>query len=150
LEYMPAASFASDGPVVKGTQKADRSNSYGVSAAIQSNLRETTTRVLASVTKAIFPRSVNLPAVRRTRAAHALRHRREHQSHAGGSRPAILGHARKNPPDSGGAAPSTASQPAILDYPQAHRQIEAKTLRNLKHSARRRRLQMPTAAAQSG
>ncbi len=50
-----------------------------IDAAIQANLRETTTRVLATLTPA-----------RRTRAAHALRHRHEHRPHAGRSGPAIL------------------------------------------------------------
>ena len=43
-------------------------------------------------------------AARRTRAAHALRHRHEHRSHAGGSRPAVLGNARTYPPDRGQGA----------------------------------------------
>jgi RNA polymerase primary sigma factor len=41
---------------------------------------------------------------RGTRAAHALRHRHEHRPHAGGSRPAVLGHARTHPPDRGQGA----------------------------------------------
>ena len=51
-------------------------------------------------------------AARRARAAHALRHRHEHRPHAGGSRPAVLGHARAHPPDRGqGAAEVEASEP---------------------------------------
>jgi RNA polymerase primary sigma factor len=49
---------------------------------------------------------------RGTRAAHALRHRHEHRPHAGGSRPAVLGHARTHPPDRGqGAAQAQAPEP---------------------------------------
>jgi RNA polymerase primary sigma factor len=51
-------------------------------------------------------------ASRRARAAHALRHRHEHRPHAGGSRPAVLGHPRAHPPDRGqGAAQAQASEP---------------------------------------
>ena len=51
-------------------------------------------------------------AARRARAAHALRHRHEHRPHAGGSRPAVLGHARAHPPDRGeGPAQAEASEP---------------------------------------
>ena len=47
---------------------------------------------------------------RRTRAAHALRHRHEHRPHAGRSRPAVLGDARAYPSDRGeGAAQAEAS-----------------------------------------
>ena len=58
-------------------------------------------------------------AARGTRAAHALRHRYEHRSHAGGSRPAVLGDARTHPPDRGqGAAqaqaPLALAQAAVL------------------------------------
>ena len=50
-------------------------------------------------------------AARGARAAHALRHRHEHRPHAGGSRPAVLGHARAHPPDRGqGAAEVEASE----------------------------------------
>ena len=49
-------------------------------------------------------------ATRRTRAAHALRHRHEHRPHAGRSRPAVLGHPRTYPSDRGqGAAQAEAS-----------------------------------------
>ena len=51
-------------------------------------------------------------AARGTRAAHALRHRHEHRSHAGGSRPAVLGDARAHPPDRGeGAQKAEAPEP---------------------------------------
>ena len=50
-------------------------------------------------------------AARGARAAHALRHRHEHRPHAGGSRPAVLGHARAHPPDRGqGAAQAQAPE----------------------------------------
>ena len=79
----------------------DKNAILPIDAAIQSNLRETTTRVLASLT-----------AARRARAAHALRHRHEHRPHAGRSRPAVLGHPRTHPPDRGqGAAEAEASEP---------------------------------------
>ncbi len=48
-------------------------------------------------------------AARRTRAAHALRHRHEHRPHAGRSRPAVQCDARAHPPDRGqGAAQAEA------------------------------------------
>ena len=51
-------------------------------------------------------------AARGARAAHALRHRHEHRPHAGGSRPAVLGHPRTHPPDRGqGAAQAEAPEP---------------------------------------
>ena len=51
-------------------------------------------------------------AARGARAAHALRHRHEHRPHAGGSRPAVLGHPRAHPADRGqGAAEVEASEP---------------------------------------
>ncbi len=56
----------------------DKNAILPIDAAIQSNLRETTTRVLAS-----------LDPARRTRAPHALRHRHEHRPHAGRSRAAV-------------------------------------------------------------
>jgi len=50
-------------------------------------------------------------AARGARAAHALRHRHEHGPHAGGSRPAVLGHPRAHPADRGeGAAEAEASE----------------------------------------
>ena len=79
----------------------DKNAILPIDAAIQSNLRETTTRVLAS-----------LDAARGARAAHALRHRHEHRPHAGRGRPAVLGDARTHPPDRGqGAAQAQASEP---------------------------------------
>ena len=77
----------------------DKNAILPIDAAIQSNLRETTTRVLASLT----PRE-------ETRAAHALRHRHEHRPHARRGRPAVRGHPRAHPPDRGqGAAQAQAS-----------------------------------------
>ena len=79
----------------------DKNAVLPIDAAIQSNLRETTTRVLASLTPA-----------RGTRAAHALRHRHEHRPHPGGGRPAVQRHPRAHPPDRGqGAAQAQAPQP---------------------------------------
>ncbi len=79
----------------------DKNAILPIDAAIQSNLRETTTRVLASLTPA-----------RGARPAHALRHRHEHRPHAGGGRPAVLGHPRAHPPDRGQGAPQAqASEP---------------------------------------
>ena len=71
----------------------DKNAILPIDAAIQSNLRETTTRVLASLT----PREERV-------LAHALRHRHEHRPHARRSRPAILGDARAHPPDRGEGA----------------------------------------------
>ncbi len=102
----------------------DKNAILPIDAAIQSNLRETTTRVLASLTpreervlRMRFGIGMNTdhtleahPA-RGARAAHALRHRHEHGSHRG-SRPAVLGHPRAHPPDRGeGAAQAEASEP---------------------------------------
>ena len=79
----------------------DKNAILPIDAAIQSNLRETTTRVLAFSDGA-----------RRAYPAHALRHRHEHRPHAGGSRPAVLGDARAHPPDRGqGAAEAEAPEP---------------------------------------
>ena len=79
----------------------DKNAILPIDAAIQSNLRETTTRVLASV-----------DATRGARSAHALRHRHEHRPHAGGGRPAVLGDARAHPADRGqGAAEAEAPEP---------------------------------------
>src|SRR3546814_10836070 len=48
--------------------------------------------------------------------SHALRHRHEHRSHAGGSRPAIQRHPRTHPPDRGqGAEEAEASEPQPED-----------------------------------
>ena len=80
----------------------DKNAILPIDAAIQSNLRETTTRVLGLA-----------HAARGARAAHALRHRHEHRPHAGRSRPAVLGDARAHPPDRGqGAAQAQAPEPA--------------------------------------
>ena len=79
----------------------DRNAVLPIDAAIQSNLRETTTRVLGLA-----------HAARGARPAHALRHRHEHRPHAGGSGPAVLGDARAHPPDRGeGAAEIEAPEP---------------------------------------
>ncbi len=79
----------------------DKNAILPIDAAIQSNLRETTTRVLASLT----PREERI-------LAHALWHRHEQRPHAGGSRPAVLGDARAHPPDRGkGAAEAQAPDP---------------------------------------
>ena len=76
----------------------DKNAILPIDAAIQSNLRETTTRVLASLT----PREERV-------LAHALRHRHEHRPHARGGRPAVLGDPRAHPPDRGeGAAQAEA------------------------------------------
>ena len=77
----------------------DKNAILPIDAAIQSNLRETTTRVLASLT----PREERV-------LAHALRHRHEHRPHAGRSRPAVQRDARTYSPDRGeGAAEAEAS-----------------------------------------
>jgi RNA polymerase sigma factor (sigma-70 family) len=57
------------------------------------------------------PRSGQPDAARGTRAAHALRHRDEYGSHAGGGGSAVLGDPRTYPPDRGeGAAEAEASE----------------------------------------
>ncbi len=66
----------------------DKNAVIPVDAAIQANLKETVTRVLAQPDPA-----------RRTRAAHALRDWHEHRSHAGRGRAAVLGDARADPAD---------------------------------------------------
>ena len=79
----------------------DKNAVLPIDAAIQSNLRETTTRVLASLT----PREERV-------LAHALRHRHEHRPHARRGRPAVLGDPRAHPPDRGqGAAQAQAPEP---------------------------------------
>ena len=83
----------------------DKNAVIPVDAAIQANLKETVTRVLA----------VANPA-RGARAAHALRHRHEHRSHARGSRPAVQRDPRAHPADRGeGAAEAQASEPVAED-----------------------------------
>ena len=79
----------------------DKNAILPIDAAIQSNLRETTTRVLASLT----PREERILRMR-------IRHRHEQGSHAGGGRPAVLVDARAHPPDRGqGAAEAEAPEP---------------------------------------
>ena len=79
----------------------DKNAILPIDAAIQSNLRETTTRVLASS-----------DAARGTRAAHALRHRHEHRPHPGGSRPAVQRDAGADQADRGqGAEEAEAPEP---------------------------------------
>ena len=72
----------------------DKNAVLPLDAAIQANLRETTTRVLASADPA-----------RGAGPADALRHRHEHRPHPGGGRPAVLGHPRTHPSDRGQGAP---------------------------------------------
>ncbi len=71
----------------------DKNAVLPIDAAIQSNLRETTTRVLASA-----------HAARGARASHALRHRHEHRPHFGRGRPAVQRDPRAHPPDRGQGA----------------------------------------------
>ena len=66
----------------------DKNAVIPVDAAIQANLKETVTRVLASLT----PREERVPP-------HALRHRHEHRSHARRGRPAVLGDEGADPAD---------------------------------------------------
>ena len=76
----------------------DKNAILPIDAAIQSNLRETTTRVLGLA-----------HAARGAGPAHALRHRHEHRSHPRRGRPAVLRHPRTHPPDRGqGAAQAQA------------------------------------------
>ena len=82
----------------------DKNAILPIDAAIQSNLRETTTRVLGVA-----------DAARRTRAAHALRHRHEHRPHAGRGRPAVLGHPRAHPPDRGQGAAEAEAPVAVAE-----------------------------------
>ena len=76
------------------------------------NLREATTRVLASLT-----------APGGARAPHALRHRHEHRPHAGGGRPAVLRHARAHPPDRGQGAAQAEAPLALAQAPQLPRHL---------------------------
>ena len=79
----------------------DKNAILPIDAAIQSNLRETTTRVLAS-----------LDSARGAYLTHALWRRHEHGPYAGRSRPAVLGDARAHPADRGeGAAEAQAPEP---------------------------------------
>jgi RNA polymerase primary sigma factor len=62
------------------------------------------------------PRPCQPDPARRTRAAHAFRHRHEHRPHARGSRAAVLGDARTHPSDRGqGAAQAQAPEPQPQD-----------------------------------
>ena len=82
----------------------DKNAIIPVDAAIQANLKETVTRVRQP------------DPARGTRAAHALRHRHEHRSHARGSGPAVQRDPRAHPPDRGeGAAQAQASEPQPQD-----------------------------------
>ena len=93
----------------------DKNAIIPLDAAIQANLRETTTRVLSSPHRA-----------RGARAAHAFRDRHEHRPHAGGGRPAVLGDARAHPPDRGeGAAQAQAPQP-LAQAQKLPRQLTAR------------------------
>ena len=92
----------------------DKNAVIPVDAAIQANLKETVTRVLAQP---------NPP--RRARAADALRHRDEHRSYARGGRAAVLGHPRADPADRGeGAAEAEASEP-VAENAELPRPIDA-------------------------
>ena len=85
----------------------DKNAVQPVEAATLSNLREATTRVLATLTPA-----------RGAGAAHALWHRHEHRPHARGGRPAVLGDPRAHPPDRGqGAAEAQAPEPLAQAAP---------------------------------
>ena len=99
----------------------DKNAILPIDAAIQSNLRETTTRVLASLTPA-----------RGARAAHALRHRHEHRPHPRGGRPAVLGDPRAHPPDRGeGPAQAQASvaEPEAPELPRQLKQVQRRVSR---------------------
>ena len=84
----------------------DKNAILPIDAAIQSNLRETTTRVLASLT-----------AARGAYLTHALWPRHEQRPHAGGSRPTVLGDARANSADRGQGTPQ-AQAPEPIKGPQ--------------------------------
>jgi RNA polymerase primary sigma factor len=71
----------------------DKNAILPIDAAIQSNLRETTTRLLASLTP------------REERSAHALWPRHEQRPHAGASWPTVFGDARANSADRGQGDP---------------------------------------------
>ena len=90
----------------------DKNAILPIDAAIQSNLRETTTRVLASLT----PREERV-------LTHALRHRHEHRPHAGGGRPAVLGHPRTHPPDRGQGAAQAEAPVAVAEAQELPRQL---------------------------
>ena len=90
----------------------DKNAVQPVEAATLSNLREATTRVLATLTPA-----------RGARAAHALWHRHEHRPHARGGRPAVLGHPRAHPPDRGQGAAQAQAPLALAQAAQLPRQL---------------------------
>jgi DNA-directed RNA polymerase sigma subunit (sigma70/sigma32) len=79
-----------------------------IDAAIQSNLRESTARVLASLTP---------------RAAHAVRHRHEHRPHAGRGRPAVLGDTRAHPADRGEGTAEAQTPQLIKDSQELPRSL---------------------------
>ena len=90
----------------------DKNALLPIDAAIQANLRETTTRV-----------SGLAHAARRARAAHALRHRHEHRPHARRSRPAVLGHPRTYPPDRSEGAPEAEAPEPLAQAAVVPRQL---------------------------
>jgi DNA-directed RNA polymerase sigma subunit (sigma70/sigma32) len=81
----------------------DKNAILPIDAAIQSNLRETTTRVLASLTP------------REAYPAHAFRHRHEYRPHAGRGRPAVLADARAHPPNRGQGAKEAQAREPVKD-----------------------------------
>ncbi len=62
---------------------------------------------------------------RGARAAHALRHRHEHRSHAGGSGPAVLRHPRAHPPDRSQGAPQAEAPEPLAQIALVPRQLMA-------------------------
>ena len=90
----------------------DKNAVLPIDAAIQSNLRETTTRVLG------FP-----DPARGAGFAHALRHRHEYRPHAGRGRPAVFGHARAHPADRGQGAAQIETSFALEKTAQFSRQL---------------------------
>ena len=96
----------------------DKNAVLPIDAAIQSNLRETTTRVLGVA-----------DAARGARAAHALRHRHEHRPHARRGRPAVLGDPRAHPPDRGQGAAQAEASVALQKTPKFSGQLRQSRLR---------------------
>ena len=90
----------------------DKNAVLPIDAAIQSNLRETTTRVLGLA-----------HAARGARAAHALRHRHEHRPHARRGRPAVQRHPRAHPPDRGQGAPQAEAPVKVAQAALLPRQL---------------------------
>ena len=74
----------------------DKNTILPIDAAIQSNLRETTTTG-----------SCKLNAPRRTRPKNAVWHRHEHRPYFGRGRPTVLGHPRTHPSDRSQSPPQT-------------------------------------------